>query len=175
MKDSIVLETPRLILRQLTLNDLEAVITLYSDPVVMATKGGVRSPERTEQQLQGYIEEYGSIGYCFWAVIHRQQNRFIGLCGLLDQQDVGQQAEIEVAYTLAKEYWNQGLATEAAQACKDYGFRVLGLRRLVSLIAPDNIPSQRVALKNGMVYEKDYIDKKGRTMRIYAVERHRMQ
>ena len=76
-----------------------------------------------------------------------------------------------MAYTLAKEYWNQGLATEAAQVCKDYGFRALGLTRLVSLIAPDNIPSQRVAIKNGMIYEKDYVDRKGRTMRIYAVQR----
>ena len=168
---TIVLETPCLILRQLTLADLEAVTALYNDPIVMATKGGVRSPEQTKQQLQGYIEEYSSVGYCFWAVIYRQQNRFIGLCGLLDQQNVDGRAEVEVAYTLAKEYWNQGLATEAAQACKNYGFRVLGLRRLVSLIAPNNISSQRVAVKNGMVYEKDFVDKKGRTMRIYAVQR----
>ena len=167
----IVLETPRLILRQLTLGDLEAVITLYSDPVVMASKGGIRSPEQTEQQVKGYIEEYSSVGYCFWAVIHRQRSRFIGLCGLLDQQTVDGKAEVEVAYTLSKECWNQGLATEAAQACKEYGFRVLGLRRLVSLIAPDNLPSQRVAIKNGMIYERDFVDKKGRTMRMYAVQR----
>lgn len=164
-----VLETPRLFLRHLTLDDLEVVTALYSDPVVMASKGGRRSPELTEQQVKDYIEEYSSVGYCFWAVIHRQHQRFIGLCGLLDQQDVDGQAEVEVAYTLAKEYWNQGLATEAAQACKEYGFQVLGRTRLVSLIAPENIPSQHVALKNGMVYERDFVNKKGRTMRIYAV------
>lgn len=167
----IVLETPRLLLRHLTLDDLEVVTALYSDPIVMASKGGVRSLELIEQQLKGYIEEYSTIGYCFWAVIHRQQHAFIGLCGLLDQQGVDGRAEVEVAYTLAKEYWNQGLATEAAQACKDYGFRVLDRPRLVSLIAPENIPSQRVALKNGMTYERDFVDKKGRTMRIYAVQR----
>ncbi|HAE82565.1 MAG TPA: hypothetical protein DCK85_04180 [Ktedonobacter sp.] len=108
------------------------------------------------------------MGYCFWAVVHRQHNTLIGLCGLLDQQDVDGQAEVEIAYTFAKEYWNQGLATEAAQACKEYGFQVLGRTRLVSLIAPSNIPSQRVALKNGMVYERDFVDKRGRTRRIYA-------
>ena len=167
----IVLETPRLLLRHLTLDDLEAVTALYSDPVVMASKGGIRSPTLTRQQLTGYIEEYRTVGYCFWAVIHRQQQRFIGLCGLLDQQDVAGRAEVEVAYTLAKAYWNQGLATEAAQACKDYGFQVLGLTRLVSLIAPENILSQRVALKNEMTYERDFIDKKGWLMRIYAVQR----
>lgn len=167
----VILETPRLFLRYLTLDDLEAVTALYSDPIVMATKGGVRSPELIEQQFEGYIEEYNTIGYCFWAVIHRQHQTFIGLCGLLDHQDVKGHAEVEVAYTLVKEYWNQGLATEAAQACKDYGFRVLDRPRLISLIAPENIPSQRVALKNGMTYERDFVDKKGRTMRIYVVQR----
>lgn len=53
----IILEASRLILRQLTPDELEAVTTLYSDPIVMATKGGVRSPEQTKQQLQGYIDE----------------------------------------------------------------------------------------------------------------------
>ncbi len=167
----IVLETPRLLLRHLTLDDLNAVRTLYSDPVVMATKGGIRSPELTEQQVKGYIQEYVTVGYCFWAVVLRQSTMFIGLCGLLDQQDVDGQAEVEVAYTLAKEYWNQGFATEAAQACKAYGFQILGRDRLVSLIAPDNLPSQHGALKNGMVYERDWVSKKGRTMRLYAVHR----
>ncbi len=128
-KYMIVLETPRLFLRHLTLDDLGAVIALYSDPVVMASKGGVRSPGLIEQQVKGYIEEYSSVGYCFWAVIHRQHHIFLGLCGLLDQQDVDGQAEVEVAYTFAKEYWNQGFATEAARACKDYGFQLLGRSR----------------------------------------------
>ncbi|HAT44480.1 MAG TPA: GNAT family N-acetyltransferase [Ktedonobacter sp.] len=164
----LILETPRLLLRHLTLDDLPAVATLYSDPIVMAPKGGIRSPELTEQIVKGYLQEYTTIGYCFWAVVHRQHNTLIGLCGLLDQQDVDGQAEVEIAYTFAKEYWNQGLATEATQACKEYGFQVLGRTRLVSLIAPSNIPSQRVALKNGMVYERDFVDKRGRTRRIYA-------
>jgi len=167
----IVLETPHLLLRHLTLDDLRAVTALYGDPVVMTFRGGIRSPEQAEQYLKGYLEEYSSIGYCFWAVVLRQSNTFIGLCGLLDQPDVGGQAEVEVAYTFVKEYWNQGLATEAAIACKAYGFQHLGRNRLVSTIDPDNLASQRVALKNGMVYERDYVAKNGRTMRIYAVHR----
>ena len=167
----IVFETPRLFLRRLTLNDLEAVTALYSDPIVMTYKGGPRSPQQTEQHFKGYLEEYSSAGYCFWAVTHRQSHTFLGLCGLLDQYDVDGQAEVEVAYTLAKEHWNLGFATEAAIACKDYGFQVLDRSRLVSTIAPDNLASQRVALKNGMVYEKDFVDNKGNIMRLYAVHR----
>jgi len=100
----LILETPRLLLRHLTLDDLPAVATLYSDPIVMAPKGGIRSPELTEQIVKGYLQEYITIGYCFWAVVHRQHNTLIGLCGLLDQQDVDGQAEVEIAYTFAKEY-----------------------------------------------------------------------
>lgn len=61
------------------------------------------------------------------------------------------------------------MKTEAAQACKAYGERTFGIQRFVSLIAPDNIPSQRVALRNGMVHERDMVDEKGRYERIYAV------
>lgn len=164
----IVLETPRLFLRCLTLDDIPAVTALYGDSVVMAFKGGSRSVEYVEQMVKGCIQEYTTVGYSFWAVISRQHQAFIGICGLLDQQDVDGQAEVEVAYTFAKEYWNQGFATEAAQACKEYGFSVIGLKRLVSLIAPTNIPSQRVALKNGMIYENDYADARGRSKRIYV-------
>ena len=165
----IVLETPRLTLRQLTPDDLPAVTALYSDPVVMATKGGVRSPEETAEMFQGYLRDYATVGYCFWAVIHRVDDRFIGLCGLLNQPDVDGQAEVEVGYTFDKAYWGQGLATEAAQACKEYGFRVLGRTHLISIIAPDNIRSQRVALRNGMRHERDFINKGGDTRRIYSV------
>ena len=102
----IVLETSRFILRQLTLDDLAAVIALYSDPIAMLHKGGARSAEQTMRPLTGSIEEYRTLGYCFWAVMHRQHHQFIGVCGLLARRDVNGQAEVEVAYTLAQAYWH---------------------------------------------------------------------
>ena len=164
----IVLETPRLILRLLSLDDIDAVAALYADPIVMAPKGGIRPRGYAEHVLQESQKEYVQPGFSYYAVIYRENQALIGLCGLLDQEVEGK-SEVEIAYMFAKEYWNQGLATEAAIACKNYGKEHLGINRFVSLIAPANIPSQRVAIKNGMSYERDFIDIKGRSMRIYAV------
>jgi ribosomal-protein-alanine N-acetyltransferase len=88
-----------------------------------------------------------------WATIYKENGKFIGRCGLLPWSIDGRQ-EVEVAYTIARSYWGQGLATEAAEAILQYGFRQLNLSRLVSLIEPENAASQRVAEKIGMRFEK---------------------
>lgn len=80
------------------------------------------------------------------------------------------QREIEIAYMLASEYWGQGLATEAAQVIRNYGFEQLGYHRLISLIDPENIACQKVAMKNGLTYEKDITMEK-KTVRVYAIHK----
>ncbi|MFN8493357.1 MAG: GNAT family N-acetyltransferase [Caldilineaceae bacterium] len=166
--NAIVLTTPRLLLRHLCVNDMEAVAALYADPVGMASKGGPRPPSDAQHNVLEAIAEYKSIGYGFYATLYRENNGLIGLCGLLAQMVDGQ-AEIEIAYMFAKEYWGRGLATEAAQALKLYGFTQVQAKRLIALIAPANIASQRVALKIGMHYERDWVDWKGRAKHIYSI------
>jgi [ribosomal protein S5]-alanine N-acetyltransferase len=78
---------------------------------------------------------------------------------------------VEVAYTIAREYWGQGLATEAAQAILQYGFEKLHLARLVSLIEPENIASQRVAGKIGMTFERRVDEGEYTPFFIYSIER----
>ena len=165
---TIVLTTPRLRLRHLCLNDIDAVAALYADPVGMASKGGSRPYRDAEHNVLEAIAEYKSIGYGFYATIYQANNCLIGLCGLL-AQTVDGQPEIEIAYMFAKEYWGKGLATEAAQALKIYGFTQIQAGRLIALIAPANIASQRVALKIGMGYERDWVDWKGRPKHIYSI------
>lgn len=104
-----------------------------------------------------------------WATIHKADNKFIGRCGLKPHPVDGKE-EIEVGYMLAQEYWGQGLATEAAIASKNYGFEQLNLSRLISLINHENIASQKVAIKNGMVYEKDTL-MWGKNLRVYAIHK----
>jgi ribosomal-protein-alanine N-acetyltransferase len=74
---------------------------------------------------------------------------------------IEQRPEVEVAYLLAKEYWGQGLGTEAAQAILEYGFGQLRLPRLICLIDRDNLASIKVATKIGMTFEKEGKDEKG--------------
>lgn len=107
-----------------------------------------------------------------WATIHKAENKFIGRCGLIPQLVDGQE-EVEVGYLLAKEYWGKGLATEAAIAIRNYGFSKLNFNRLISLIDPGNIASQKVALKNGMTYEKDTTIW-GKIARVYAIHKHEL-
>ena len=90
----------------------------------------------------------------------------MGDCGLTPQ-DVAGTTEIEVGYHVRSSLQGQGFATEAAAASRDYARDVLGLDRLIAIIHPDNVASQRVAEKIGLAHEKD-IDRHGRPMRVYA-------
>jgi len=104
-----------------------------------------------------------------WATIYKESGRFIGRCGLLPWTINGQQ-EVEVAYTIAREYWGQGLATEAAQAILDYGFEKLNLSRLICVIDEDNLGSRKVAEKIGMSFEREAEDELG-TFMIYSIHK----
>ncbi|MFH7027479.1 MAG: GNAT family N-acetyltransferase [Heteroscytonema crispum UTEX LB 1556] len=165
----IVLETPRLILRHLTWDDLDDMAAIFSDPIVMKFYPNIYTYEQTKQWMQRIINGWEQRGWGLWATIHKADNKFIGRCGLIPQLVDGQQ-EVEVGYMLAKEYWGQGLATQAAIASRNYGFEQLGFNRLISLIDPGNIASQKVAMKNGMKYEKD-AQMWGKTVRFYTISK----
>lgn len=163
----IVLETPQLILRHFTWNDVDDLAKIYADPVVMKFFPKTLTYAETQQQMERFITGYEQQGLGLWATIHKADRQLIGRCGLI-QQEVDEQLEMEIGYLLAKEYWGQGLGTEAARAIRDYGFDQLGYTRLISLIDPNNIASQKVATKNGLTYEKDTY-KWEKTLRVYAI------
>ncbi len=166
----IVAETPRLILRQLTLDDLDDLVAIYTYPAVMKFFDSTYT--YTYENRKQWLEErvfkcYKQRGWGLWATIYKMDNKLIGRCGLIPQLVDGQE-EVEIGYLLAKEHWGMGLATEAACISRDYGFEKLRANRLISLIDPDNIASQKVANKVGLTYEKDtYMWNK--TVRIYAM------
>ena len=162
----LITETPRLILRRLTWNDLDDLATLYADPDVMTFLGGTLTYEATNQHLEWIFNSYEKHGFGLWATIHKADNRFIGRCGLIALEIDGQQ-EVEIGYALAKKYWGQGLATEAARAIRDYAFCELGYSRLISLVDHGNIASQKVATKNGLIYEKN-TTKWNKNLRVYV-------
>jgi RimJ/RimL family protein N-acetyltransferase len=159
---TIILETKRLVMRHQVLTDLDALWALYCDPEITryipdAPKTYVGAREELEWFMNGH-PKHPELG--LWATIHKETGKFIGRCGLLPWTIEGQQ-EVEVAYTIAREYWGQGLATEAAQSILQYGFERLNLARLICLIDAENIASQKVAEKIGMAYEKEGMDETG--------------
>ncbi len=165
----IILETERLLFRPLTLSDLDALTTLYADPEVTRFLGGPRDRAEVQRALVGYIREYELYGHSFFATIRKDDETFIGQCGLLNQEVEGR-AEIELAYVLAKPYWQQGLALEGTRAIRDFGFQQKGFLRIVSLIPPENEASIYIAENIGMQFERE-VSQWGQNFRLYAVNK----
>lgn len=165
---TIILETRRLLLRRLLLEDLEALFAFYSDPdVVQYIPDAPRTREETKEELEWFLHghpNFPELG--LWATIHKETGQFIGRCGLLPWTIDGQN-EVEVAFAFSKAYWGQGLATEVAQALVEYGFERLQLSRLICLIDHENTGSIRVATKIGMTLERETRDTYGPFL-IYA-------
>lgn len=159
---AIILETDRLILRHQVPSDLNDLWALYQDPAIIKyIPDAPRSREEASDELEWHMNghpKYPAFG--LWATIYKETGTFIGRCGLLPWTIDGQN-EVEVAYTIAREYWGQGLATEAAQGILNYGFGKLNLSRLICLIDPEHIASQKVAEKIGMAFEKESSDELG--------------
>ena len=159
---AIILETKQLILRHQVLEDLDDLWALYCNPnITKYIPDAPRTREEAKDELEWHMHGHPKnpqLG--LWATIHKGTGKFIGRCGLLPWTIDGQN-EVEVAYTIAEEFWGQGLGSEAAQAILDYGFNTLNLSRLVCLIDHDNIVSQKVAEKIGMTFEKESLDEMG--------------
>ncbi len=170
----IILETKRLILRHQVPEDLDDLWGLYCNPeITKYIPDAPRSREEAKEELEWHMNGHPKnreLG--LWATIHKESGKFIGRCGLLPWTIDGQN-EVEVAYTIAQAYWGQGLATEAACGILEYGFEQLNLPRLICLIDPDNIASQRVAEKIGMSLEKkmDGWEGDGIPFLIYSITR----
>jgi ribosomal-protein-alanine N-acetyltransferase len=150
-----MLETERLILRKLTLDDAEALYRIYHEPDVLQyfTHGPPESIDAERAGIQRHLLHYAQHGFGLWATVLRESGELIGRCGLLAQQVDGA-AEIEVAYLLSPRFWGQGLASEAARTIRDFAFHSLNHSHLVSIIHPRNLASKRVATAIGMAFSR---------------------
>jgi len=160
--------TARLAFREMTLADLDDLASLLGDPEVM----WVYPHPYTRDEARGWIEWnqrlYQEMGFGLWYLVLRETGAFVGECGLTPQQVEGV-TEIEVGYHVRPELWGRGLATEAVGACRAFARDVAGLDRLVALIDPRNLPSQRVATKNGLAFEREAAVP-GKVLRVYSAE-----
>jgi ribosomal-protein-alanine N-acetyltransferase len=150
---SLIAETERLELRNLSSGDAMFLHQLTSDADVMKYFPKVLSRDETSAMLQQVLEQYAKYGYCFWKVMRKPTAEFVGIAGILHQEIEGN-VEAEVAYRIAKKQWNNGYATEAAAACVKFARTTLGKTRLISIIHPQNRPSIRVAQKLGAQKER---------------------
>ena len=146
----IILETQRLILREITAADFDAWSAVLGDPEVMYAYEHGFSAEEVRQWIARQRERYARDGFGLWAAVERETGALVGDCGLTMQDWDGRPVP-EIGYHLRRDRWHQGFAaSEAAAACRDHAFHVLGFREVYSIIRDSNLPSQRVALRTGM-------------------------
>ena len=162
--------TLRLHLRPFTPEDLPDLAAILADSEV--TRFSLIEPKSlddTRALLGRILATYEKEGFGLYAVIHLEEGKLIGYCGFSVRR-IDDRRTIELGCGLARSFWGMGLATEATQACRDYGFEKLGFQRMVSIVDPENRGSIRVAEKLGMRFEKES-EFQGAPLDIYGINR----
>ena len=152
------IETNRLLLRHFTPNDVDDLYQIYSNPELFKYMLNEISTEKlllwkqTRAIIHSLMNNWQKHHFGVWAVVDKKHQKLIGHCGFKFLENT---AEVQIGYLLNKSYWGRGLATEAASAALNYGFKIANLERIVAIAKPENIASCRVMEKLGMKYEKD--------------------
>lgn len=149
-----ILETERLILRQLSNDHAGFILELLNEPSFIQNIGDRKI--RTLDGAMGYINNgpvasYAKHGFGLWLVELKETGEPIGMCGLIKRDNLD---DVDIGYAYLPKFWSKGYAVESALAVKDYARNVVGLKRIVAITNPDNWGSIRVLEKLGMQFEK---------------------
>lgn len=148
--------TPRMNAERLRADHFAELCGFYSDERVMATLGGVRTPDVTRTYLEAVIQNWEDHGFGFWIFHDAATGELVGRGGLRRLEIEGTY-EVEVAYAVVADRWGQGFATEMAEAAVDVAFRRLKLASVVAFALPSNKASRGVMEKVGFSYERDIV------------------
>lgn len=149
MNEKVILETKRLLLREMNESDFDALCKILCDEETMYAYEGAFSDQEVGEWLDRQFSRYQEYGFGLWAVVLKKTGEMIGQCGLTMQPWKNDEV-LEIGYLFQRNFWHNGFATEAAIACKKYAFEVLKADEVCSIIRDTNIPSQKVAERNGM-------------------------
>ena len=151
-----ILETQRLLLREMTQVDYFALAEILQDRVAMFAYEHAFSDEETQTWLDRMRERYAKDGFGLWAVVCKETGEMIGQCGLTWQNYEGERV-LEIGYLFQRKHWKKGYAIEAARACKHYAFETLHVNEVFSIIRDNNVASMNVAIRNGMTIRGTFI------------------
>ena len=161
------LKTERLVLRAPVPEDAEALAPMYADPEVMRYVGDGRTLTKAETELsvRSIIERWEVDGFGLFTTLRKDDGVVIGRVGILiwnsetweptTRAQASGPTEVEVGYTLGRDFWGKGYATEAAGAVRDFALNGLGAERVIALIIHGNTASENVARKHGLEHERD--------------------
>jgi RimJ/RimL family protein N-acetyltransferase len=165
-----VIETPRLFLREVSMADLEFLATMMADPEVMRFYPRCYSREVVKAWIRGQEDSYAKYGHGNWLVLDKVTSEPVGRVGLTMEMVDGVEMP-EVGYMIHRPYWRRGFATEAANAVRDYAFGKLSKPQVISLVRPENLPSQGVARKLGMHPGDRLVDHGGFPHLVFSIGR----
>jgi RimJ/RimL family protein N-acetyltransferase len=143
-----ILETTRLVLREMTLGDLDFVAAMLAHPEVMRYWPRCQTREEAEGWIRRQLDRYTEHGFGYWLALAKDSGAPVGQLGVLPNRPPGV-PELDVGYIIHRPYWRKGFACEGAAACRDHAFFALHQSRVVCTIRPENIPSLGVARKAG--------------------------
>ena len=149
-----ILETERLILRQMTVDDDEFIFELVNEPAFIRNIGdkGVRTLEDARDYiLTGPVASYAKFGFGLYVVELAETGMPTGICGLLKRDSL---ENVDIGFAFLVKFWGKGFAHESAAAVMEYGRSALGIKRIVAITSPDNEGSIRVLGKLGLRFER---------------------
>ncbi len=161
-----ILRTERLTLRELTLDDVDSLFAVLGDPIAMEHYPAPKSLAETEAWIRWAQDSYERNGFGLWAIERAADRAFLGDCGPMLQPVEGALVP-EIGFHIVRREWGRGYATEAALACRDLVLGGLGFERVVSIVAPENLASRRVAEKVHQTMREFTWEKSGRSMCLY--------
>lgn len=164
------LETDRLILRELTMDDFACLYEILSDEETMKHYPKPFDEKKVKDWIRWNISNYETFGFGLWAVVLKENNQMIGDCGIT-MQIIDGEIKPEIGYHINKKYQRRGYATEAAKICRDYIFKNTPFNIIYSYMKYTNVGSYSVALNNGMKMVKEYADSKNTISKAYAINR----
>jgi RimJ/RimL family protein N-acetyltransferase len=136
-------------------DDVEKLSLVLSNPVSMKYYPHAFSKDEVKKWIAWNIDNYQKNGFGLWGVVLTENEEFIGDCGITMQEIEGAFIP-EIGYHIRMEYCKKGYASEAAKACIEYAFNTLKFDRVCSYMKHDNIPSRKVAEKNGMIFQRGF-------------------
>lgn len=164
------LETERLLLRELTDADFEALYTVLADSDIMQHYPYTFDDARVRNWITRNRERYSVFGFGLWAVVLKETGEMIGDCGLT-LQNINGTIKPEIGYHIARKHQRKGYAKEAARACRDWSFENTPFNILYSYMKVSNVASSATAMANGMRKVDEFTDEENETTVVYAIAR----
>jgi len=166
----IILETKRLILREMVDADFDALKKVISDPENMKYYSAPYDDNGVIRWINWCKDCYRKYGFGLWAVVLKESGEMIGDAGI-SMQMIDDEWKPEIGYHLRKDYHRLGIGKEMTQAVRDYFFHNFDYNEVYSYMDIDNIPSYKTAEANGMTYLHIYVTNKGERYRVYRITR----